>query len=228
MQRGDALELFDDHGAVADAVIDRIAANEVLVHVGTVRATGSGTADEPARTLTIAAAVPRGPRADWMVEKLSELGVSGFVPLVTARSVVLPTGQGKTLRWQRIAAEAARQSRRAGVMRIQRLTELPEAVNAATASPGHSAWFLSTAPSVTPLARLVNESMNWSALTLFVGPEGGWTQAELRAFADAGLTGVALTRTILRVETAAVAAAVIVACCCGAQRALTVVRSKGT
>ena len=49
--------------------------------------------------LTIASAVPKGERADWMVEKLSELGTSEFLPLATARAVVLPQGKGKRERW---------------------------------------------------------------------------------------------------------------------------------
>ena len=50
-----------------------------------------------------------------------------------------------------------------------------------------------------------------ASLHLFIGPEGGWTDAEISAFNSAGLTGVVMGGTILRVETAAVAAAAIVA-----------------
>ena len=46
-------------------------------------------------------------------------------------------------------------------------------------------------------------------LTLLIGPEGGWTEEEMQSFNDAGLTGVSIARTILRVETAAVAAAIV-------------------
>ena len=46
---------------------------------------------------------PKANRADWMVEKLSELGVDQFIPLAAARSVVLPEGKNKLERWQRLS-----------------------------------------------------------------------------------------------------------------------------
>ena len=81
--------------------------------------------------LTIAAAVPKAARADWMIEKLGELGVDVFIPLMTRRSVVAPKGSAKNERWNRLATESARQSGRAGVMRIERLMELAQLIEQA-------------------------------------------------------------------------------------------------
>src|SRR6185295_16110244 len=116
LSTGAELELFDDAGRVARG---EIVATEPLVRV---RVGEVGTVRHSTRAVTIASAVPKGERADWMIEKLSELGCERFVPLATARSVVLPEGKNKRERWIRIATESAKQSRRAGVMRIDELT----------------------------------------------------------------------------------------------------------
>jgi 16S rRNA (uracil1498-N3)-methyltransferase len=216
---GDAVELFDDAGAVGRAVIERCDAGAVVVRVDRVEPRPAAGA------LTIASAVPKGDRAEWMVEKLSELGVDRFVPLAAARSVVLPAGKNKRDRWQRIATEAAKQSRRAGVMRIEVLTEV---VSLLTPSPGSpevtaqrlvrgwgegSVCYLDTDPRAQSLIDHLQSQISdlRSQITLLIGPEGGWTDEETAVMRDRGLTGVKLTATILRVETAAVAAAAIVA-----------------
>jgi 16S rRNA (uracil1498-N3)-methyltransferase len=204
LETGAPLEVFDDAGAVGRAVVVACSARGVTVRVDEVTA----GADRGLRW-TIAAAVPKGNRADWMIEKLSELGASRFVPLAAGRSVVLPEGRGKRQRWERIAVEAAKQSKRRGVMTIADLTPLPEAIKRLEGAAG---WVLSTAGDAVPMgqALLVSPARRKRDLTIFIGPEGGWTDDELRLFAQSALTPVRLTATILRVETAAVAAAAIV------------------
>ena len=200
---GDAVELFDDAGTTARGTIVSSAPAGVVVRV---EAPSAATAGDIAIRLTVAAAVPKGDRADWMIEKLSELGAERFVPLATARSVVLPEGKNKRERWMRIATEAAKQSRRRGVMRIEELTKLEEALTDATGAG--ACWHLSTAAGATPVLDLVGQ-VSPRALTAFVGPEGGWTDEEMAQFESAGARGVKLTPTVLRVETAAVAIAAI-------------------
>ena len=202
---GDAVELFDDAGNLARGTIEQSDASAVVALVALVERAGA----RPTSTgITIASAVPKGDRADWMIEKLSELGVHRFVPLATARSVVHPAGRNKRDRWLRIATEAAKQSRRAGVMSIDELTALDKVV---AINPG--ALLLDIDPQAPSLHdHLQYQPSNLqSQLTLLIGPEGGWTDEEVARMRAAGLTGVRLTATILRVETAAVAAAAIVA-----------------
>jgi 16S rRNA (uracil1498-N3)-methyltransferase len=204
---GAGVEVFDDAGAVGRGVL-------ILSGDGAfVRVEEDGVVPSPAVgvSLVVAAAVPKGDRADWMVEKLSELGVAEFVPLAAARSVVLPEGRGKRDRWLRIATEAAKQSRRVGVMRITELMAMNNAI--ARATPAGAAWFLSTEEEQgTPIGHALARLPRGQAITAFIGPEGGWTVQERQRFTAAGAIPVWLTRTILRVETAAVATAAAVAC----------------
>ena len=150
--------------------------------------------------LVVYSALPKGSRADWMVEKLSELGAAELVPLATARSIVEPGG-GKLERFRRLALESAKQSRRAGVMKVAPLMPLEEAL-ARFAGAGKPGAVLSTERPGLPLAQL-------DVAAIFIGPEGGWTDAELDAMTAAGLAPARLTGTILRIETAAVAAVAV-------------------
>ena len=200
---GADVEVFDDAGHVARGVL-LVDSAGVVVRVERVDQTPDGAS---AVRLTVAAAVPKGDRADWMVEKLSELGVVEFIPLAAARSVVLPEGRNKRERWGRIATEAAKQSRRAGVMRIGELTPLAEALKTDRAS-----WYLATEAGVATfgIGELVNALAPAAQVRAFIGPEGGWTGEELQQFAAGGGMAVRLTETVLRVETAAVAVAAVV------------------
>jgi 16S rRNA (uracil1498-N3)-methyltransferase len=229
LTQGDAVELFDDAGRVGVGTIIECAPASLIVEVKDV----TEPTDVAGVALTIAAAVPKGERADWMIEKLSELGVARFIPLAADRGVVLPEGKNKRDRWLRIAIESAKQSRRRGVMEIAELTQLTELLkpglvgqtflsasgrrpeSSATTSHGrqeclpHRATFhLSTSPDAAPIRDALTSSPR--ELTLLIGPEGGWTDAEIALFAERDIRGVKLTDTILRVETAAVAAAAVV------------------
>ncbi|MGH7178820.1 MAG: RsmE family RNA methyltransferase [Tepidisphaeraceae bacterium] len=202
---GDEVELFDHAGVTAPGRISRCDKKTVLVEV----ASTSKIANAPA--FAVASAIPKGERADWMIEKLSELGVSRLVPLTTARSVVHPSGKSKFDRWTRIAIESAKQSRRIGIMKIEPLTKLEAAL-----SRSMTGVFLSTEPLAPPIVNIQHSTLI-DPYFLFVGPEGGWTDAEQVSMKRIGLTPARLTATILRVETAAVAAAAVVACLFAAQ-----------
>lgn len=201
LRDGDAVEAFDAAGRTGAGVLrDRgngAAEVEIL----------SAHADSAGLRAIVASAVPKGDRADWMIEKLGELGVERFVPLSTERAVVVPAGQNKILRWRRLAQESARQSRRHGVMAIDDVATIEQAL-AAHAS-AHK-LLLATETAGQPLAT-VDPPADRPTL-LLIGPEGGWSDGELARSRDAGAAPVTLTATILRIETAAVVAAGVVMC----------------
>jgi 16S rRNA (uracil1498-N3)-methyltransferase len=191
---GESLEVFDDSGLVAPGTLLRQGGE------WTVRLLADPRPGPPSRGITIFSAIPKGSRADWMVEKLSELGAAALVPIVTSRSVVEP-GAGKLERFARLARESARQSRRGGVMRVEPLATLEQAIEQFRQA-GQAGALLATERPGASLADL-------DVSCLFVGPEGGWTQQELDLLTAAGLIPARLTGSILRVETAAVAGAAV-------------------
>jgi len=200
LRPGDAVEAFDDAGHTAPAVVTAATPEKVTIRIERV-------VDAPLAEFawTIAAALPKGQRADWMVEKLAELGTAVFVPLITERSVTHPAGREKTARWARLASEASRQSGRAGVMRIEPLTPLAQFI-----AGRDNLRHLSPPPESQPITQMIVEKRP-TTLTMLIGPEGGWTAEELTTLAARGSIAVRLAQSVLRVETAAVAAAAIAA-----------------
>jgi 16S rRNA (uracil1498-N3)-methyltransferase len=139
---------------------------------------------------TIAVAPPKGERLDWLVQKCAEIGVDRVVLVSAERSVVRWDAERAARqldRLRRIAAEAVLQSRRVWMPELAGPIPVAEVLPAAVAAE----------PGGRPLApgdRIVA-----------VGPEGGWTPAELELAVDR----VSLGDTVLRVETAAVVAATL-------------------
>ena len=198
MNVGDVVELFTAAGQSAAGTIVELSSESVIVEVEQIQKTTTTF------QLTIASAIPKGARADWMIEKLSELGVARFVPLITERSVVHPEGKNKLDRWQRLAEESAKQCRRPGVMQIAPLMPLPDFLKNTMPIA-----YLSTAPDSQAMPAIL--SLASASLSLLIGPEGGWSDSEIALFKDRHLTPITLGGTILRIETAAIAAASVVA-----------------
>jgi len=197
---GDAVTLFDGMGTEVEAEIARVAARETELTLGTRR---RGAAVDPARAVTLLAAIPRGERMDFLVQKTTELGVARIVPVVTGRSVARPAPEtARRARWEKIAREAARQSGRADAP----VVEQPRPLRAALAGPDLPARRVALwegSPGRSLPAALEGTP---GATALLVGPEGGFAPAEVKAAEAAGWTPAGLGPRILRVETAAIVA----------------------
>lgn len=146
----------------------------------------------PTTRITVGFAPVKGERPEWVVQKLTELGVDTIVPLQTARSVVRWDGARAAkqhAKWETVAREAAMQSRRLHLPVVQPVTALSDLFaqsdGAVLAEPG--------APALGPGDR-----------TVLIGPEGGWDPSELEGRRSCGLPG-----GVLRAETAAITAAVL-------------------
>lgn len=146
--------------------------------------------------LSLYQAVPKGGRMDLVVEKATEVGATRIVPLVTERGIVRPR-DGKVERWRRVAEAAARQSLRLRVPEVAEPVSFAEAVR----EVGGEGVLLHNALDLEPLEAVVRDPVN-----LFVGPEGGWSEDELRMAEEAGLVSVQLGPYRLRSETAGMVA----------------------
>jgi 16S rRNA (uracil1498-N3)-methyltransferase len=141
-------------------------------------------------------AVPKGGRMDLVVEKATEVGVSSIVPLLTERGVVSPR-EGKVGRWRRVAEAAARQSLRTGVPEVADPVPFSEAVSRV----GDRGVLLHNEPGLPPVETVIG-----SSIALFVGPEGGWGEGELRLAREVGMPLGSLGSYRLRSETAGIVA----------------------
>jgi 16S rRNA (uracil1498-N3)-methyltransferase len=150
--------------------------------------------ERPAPPITIAFAVMKGARPEWVVQKLTELGVDHIRPFTAARSVVRWDGrraEANLDRMARVAREAAMQCRRVWLPEVSTLATFDEVA----ALPGAS------------LADRGGEAPALAHPCILVGPEGGWDPAER----SVPLPSVALGPEVLRAETAVLAAAVLLA-----------------
>jgi 16S rRNA (uracil1498-N3)-methyltransferase len=202
LREGDEVELFNGAGLVARGRVEAGAAQpgrgaRVLVRVLEARLV---EADRP--RVEIAAAIPKGPRAQDMVEQLSQAGADRLIPLLTERSVVDPR-PGKVERFGRIAIESAKQCGRAHVLIVEPPASLEQVLRRQCdvrllASPGADA------------ALEVRGVAAAASVLVLIGPEGGWTDAERDQAMRAGCRGWSLGPHVMRIETAAVVAAALV------------------
>jgi len=202
---GDRLELFDGKGRAWEAELISGREGAALCAVAGELPAAPGAR----RRLALAAAVPRPRRMAFLVEKCAELGVDELLPAAWGRSA--RAGSEKALaRWRRLAASAAKQSRRPVLMHVSEPLS-PEAL-AGRAADFDRVLLLDASGGRPPREALAGLPAGARLLAL-VGPEGGLAPEDLaavRAAAGDRLVAVNLGAGVLRVETAAVAVAAIV------------------
>ena len=157
--------------------------------------------------VTLAAALVKFDRFEWIVEKATELGVECIVPVETDRSEkgLLEAARKRLERWRRIARESSQQSRRA---RLPEIAE-PGPLQAFHAHHHRLRLLLDEEASLPVLNAAPAARSPQDQVCVLVGPEGGWTAAERQRLLPAW-TAVSLGPQILRTETAAIAALSIV------------------
>jgi len=166
----------------------------------------------PALPVTLLLSIFKFDRMEWAVEKAVELGCSRILPIIAERTEKhLAQAAGKRVeRWRRLALEAAKQSRRSDLPEIADPSRLAASL-AVGEAPTPLRILLSETEEDQPLLRIIQGNAQAAeGVTLAVGPEGGWTAAEVALFTGAGWQSATLGSRILRVETAVIAALAIV------------------
>jgi len=158
--------------------------------------------------VTLALSIFKFDRMEWAIEKCTELGVARIVPVIAHRTEahLVAAASKRVERWQRIARQAAEQSRRVLPPEISQ----PVKLKAAVALPGSMRILLSEVETDAMLKDVVRSRRGEGEIILALGPEGGWTEAELKLFQEASWRAASLGDTILRAETAAIAALAVV------------------
>ncbi|MEM8546157.1 MAG: 16S rRNA (uracil(1498)-N(3))-methyltransferase, partial [Cyanobacteria bacterium P01_H01_bin.119] len=149
--------------------------------------------------ITLMAALPKGNGFDQVVRQATEIGVGQMMPVISDRTLLRPSEQ-KLSRWRRIAAEAAEQSERLIVPEIAEPLTFGEAL---AQRPKDEAGLICAARADGRPLRHYLSQHDWErSLVLAVGPEGGWTQNEIKVAIAVGYQPVGLGRGILRAVTA--------------------------
>jgi 16S rRNA (uracil1498-N3)-methyltransferase len=201
LQPGDAVAVLDNAGWLYDVTLSAVSPSATL---GTVRARRLAPG-EPRMKVTLYPALLKSDKLEFVLQKCTELGVSSFVPTVSDRcNVGAGISANKRERWERIIAEAAEQSERGRLPALHEVMLFPHACEQAR---GLSliAWERGERRSLRDeLAAHTGEGPGQRpfALNLFVGPEGGFTEAEVERARSYGIIPVSLGPRILRAETA--------------------------
>ena len=164
--------------------------------------------NEPDVFVTLYQALPKGDKMDYIVQKCVELGVSRIVPMLSSRCVSRPDEKSlrkQRERWQKIALQAAMQSRRGIIPEVCDCVSLKEAA-ALTAENDVTVFFYEQGGD--SVKRILTEKPQ--TLGMFIGSEGGFEQAEADLVVQNGGRPATLGRRILRAETAPLAALSII------------------
>ncbi len=181
--------------------------SEVEPHVS-----GVMLAEVPAAMLprvTLAQGIAKGEKMDDIVRQTTEIGVARIVPFAAERSVVrldASKAAARTVRWRKIAAEAAKQSQRTDVPAVLDVVTSASLGAALAGSVVLVCWEdADGAPGIAAALEAI-ALLPQTDVAVVVGPEGGLTAQEVRRLVSAGATAVSLGGTILRTETAGVVA----------------------
>lgn len=163
--------------------------------------------------VTIAQSLPKGDKMETVIQKCTEIGAAAFLPFISERTVVqydMKKEEKRTIRWRKIAKEAAEQAHRSKIPVVESPVSWKELLAAVAGfdlvclcyeQENGQGLHDALQPFVTGLER--DKSYK---IAVIVGPEGGFSEAEVTAAVAAGAVSIGLGRRILRTETAAMAA----------------------
>lgn len=198
LRDGDEIEIADSTACVyrAELQIDGASVCATLREpIDTSRPGGSVVID-------VAQGVPKGPKMDFIVEKLSELGVMEIIPIESERTIVRDVGVNKVERWRRVAKAAAAQSGRPNIATIA------DPVSLGGLAARFDSYDLVLFPWELAATRPLRETLppllaKAERVLVVIGPEGGFSHAEAELAKAAGARVISLGTDILRTETAA-------------------------
>lgn len=206
-KEGDEIFVVDGEGKKYKVKISSIGKNKVEAKI----LSKTEDENEPDLFLTLAQSIGKGFKMDWVVEKGTEIGVSSFIPLLTERTAVKieteKKGKIKIDRWRRKALSSMKQSLRCRLPEVNKITTLDELLSQIRDFDLSLFGSLEKAcPSGGPkkLKALAQLKKPLKKILVIIGPEAGFTDAELKKLSRAGAIPVNLGKRRLRTETAGI------------------------
>ncbi|MCM8795785.1 MAG: 16S rRNA (uracil(1498)-N(3))-methyltransferase [Candidatus Omnitrophica bacterium] len=196
----DRVVIFDERGSEYNCIIEKIS-DKVELHILSKQVFAKKQGFE----ITLACAIPKKPKFDEIVDKLTQLGVDKIIPLLTKRVIVKWDKQkqiSKLKRWQKLALSAAEQAQRSYLPILESPKDIKEVL---AESQGFD---LKLIPTLTGSRKTIKEILSHTKpknILILIGPEGDFTAEEVRLAIKADCIPITLGETVLRVDTAAVA-----------------------
>ena len=160
--------------------------------------------NEPHTAVTLFQAIPKGDKMDYIVQKSVELGVTRIIPFISSRCISRPDEKSiikKTARWQKIALQAAQQSRRGIIPTVETAVSLEAAAEKASKLESSVVFYECGGE---PPASVIKPDAK--EIGMFIGSEGGFAPEEIELLRSKGAGVATLGKRILRAETAPIAA----------------------
>ncbi len=162
--------------------------------------------NEPYTDLTLAQALIKGPRMDFLIEKVTEIGISSVIPLLTKNTLIKPDAGTRQIprlgRWKKIAIAAMKQSLRSKLPEIEKPLTFAELL---TRTKNYDLALIACQTSrLKSLKEVLEPKKRAKKLLLLVGPEGGFSKEELDQAFKFGMIPVSLGQRRLRSETAGI------------------------
>lgn len=193
---GDRITVFDAESVEYEGIIMDISSETITIRVQNTRQLET----EPELELNLFQAILKANRMDGIISQATQLGVSEIFPVISERTQVRSTSKVK--RWNKIALESTKQCRRA----VPPVVSQPVDFKSAFRVRGESEIKIILYENKNELLRDYMRSMDGqvNSISIFIGPEGGFSQREITLAEKSGYTALSLGKRILRAETASV------------------------
>ena len=205
LKSGDQCEVLDNEGGEYLVSLESVDAEQCTAMILERRA-----AEEPSVELIMMLCLTQREKFEWMLQKCTEVGASGFLPVISQRSLVQDTSglDNKYPRWNGILKEAAEQSGRGKIPRLYPVLRLEEAVQ--KAGRENELRLIPWEGEKRVGLKSILKGNKSERVVVLIGPEGGFSEDEVAIAVANGFQPVTLGRRILRMETAAVVSAALI------------------
>jgi 16S rRNA (uracil1498-N3)-methyltransferase len=203
LKRGDEIGIFDGHGREGSGTITETLGGKVRI-----RLTGAQAALSPSASIqvTLGVSVIKPERMDYLIQRVAELGVSHIAPLISQRTIVRISPnrwESKVLRWRKIALEACKQCGRSRAPQIAPVVSYNDFISSVLGSYDKILIPTLSVPSDI-LYQTLKETPRPGKVLALIGPEGDFSEEEVRVAMAQGAQAVSLGPLVLRSETAAI------------------------
>lgn len=206
MQKGDIVTICDTKSTDYKCKITDINKDYVKLHV----IKKYPCHNEPNINITLYQAIPKGDKMDQIIQKSVELGVNSISPVLMNRCISRPSDFAmakKIKRWQKISQSAAEQSSRGIIPAISNTINIDQAIEKSVKDDLAIFFYEDGGETIS---HILTDSQKLETMSIFIGPEGGFSLDEVNKLTSNGIFPVTLGERILRTETAPIAALAII------------------
>lgn len=201
---GTTVRLFDGSGSYYEALLTKITPNRIEAQIVSITPY-IDTGETPRPALHLAIALLKGKKMDFIIQKSTELGVESLRPFQSQYCAVHNGAANKIPRWQKIALEACKQCNRPRPPALHEATGFKNLLSSSGQERHDLKLIFWEEPGGKTLQQTFAPLQDIKSSLILIGPEGGFSSAEIDDAVAAGFKAVTLGRQVLRSETAAVA-----------------------